>query len=183
MRQAIRLRAQSGQPRSARLNAAAGSLGERAVALKIANVLALPAIVMRNDQQDALGMGFGITEIRALRKVSEGDPRAVAMGLGAAKLRVAARRESAGPHVCNFASRTDRNTTALMRRGAAGGGARTFALCQLGGGCRRSGSISAPASARWNCIPRRNRQRAETHYRNPGRSAWVALAQRQRLLG
>jgi chromosome partitioning protein len=50
------------QPRSARLNAAAGSLGERAVALKIANVLALPAIVMRNDQQDALGMGFGITE-------------------------------------------------------------------------------------------------------------------------
>jgi chromosome partitioning protein len=50
------------QPRSARLNAAAGSLGERAVALKIANVLALPAIVMRNDQQDALGMGLGITE-------------------------------------------------------------------------------------------------------------------------
>ena len=50
------------QPRSARLNAAAGSLGERAVALKIANVLALPAIVMRNDQQDALGAGFGITE-------------------------------------------------------------------------------------------------------------------------
>jgi chromosome partitioning protein len=50
------------QPRSARLNAAAGSLGERAVALKIANVLALPAGVMRNDQQDALGMGRGITE-------------------------------------------------------------------------------------------------------------------------
>ena len=50
------------QPRSTRLNAAAGSLGERAVALKIADVLALPAIVMRNDQQDALGVGLGITE-------------------------------------------------------------------------------------------------------------------------
>jgi chromosome partitioning protein len=50
------------QPRSARLNAAGCSLGDRAVALKIANVLALPAIVMRNDQQDALGMGLGITE-------------------------------------------------------------------------------------------------------------------------
>jgi chromosome partitioning protein len=50
------------QPRSARLKAAAGSLGERAIALKIANVLALPAIVLRNDQQDALGMGFGVTE-------------------------------------------------------------------------------------------------------------------------
>jgi chromosome partitioning protein len=50
------------QPRSARLNTAAGSLGERAVALKIANVLALPAIVLRNEQQDALGMGLGITE-------------------------------------------------------------------------------------------------------------------------
>jgi len=50
------------QARSARLNAAAGSLGERAVALKIANVLALPAIVLRNDQQDALGLGLAVTE-------------------------------------------------------------------------------------------------------------------------
>lgn len=50
------------QPRSAKLNAAAGSLGERAIALEIANVLALPAIVQRNDQQDALGVGLGITE-------------------------------------------------------------------------------------------------------------------------
>jgi chromosome partitioning protein len=49
-------------PRSARLKAATGSLGERAVALKIASVVALPAIVLRNDQQDALGMGCGITE-------------------------------------------------------------------------------------------------------------------------
>jgi chromosome partitioning protein len=50
------------QAHSARLNPAAGSLGERAIALEIANVLALPAIVQRNDQQDALGMGLGITE-------------------------------------------------------------------------------------------------------------------------
>ena len=49
-------------PRSARLNTAAGSLAERAVALEIANVLALPAVVQRNDQQDALGVGLGITE-------------------------------------------------------------------------------------------------------------------------
>jgi chromosome partitioning protein len=49
-------------PRSARLKAAAGSLGERAIALKIAHALALPAIVLRNDQQDALGSGCGITE-------------------------------------------------------------------------------------------------------------------------
>ena len=48
--------------RSARLNGAAGSLGERAVALQIADVLALPAIVLRNDQQDALGKGLGVTE-------------------------------------------------------------------------------------------------------------------------
>jgi chromosome partitioning protein len=50
------------QARSARLNGGAGSLGERAVALQIAEVLALPAIVLRNDQQDALGMGLGVTE-------------------------------------------------------------------------------------------------------------------------
>src|ERR1700726_4738600 len=50
------------QARSARLNGAAGSLGERAVALKMADVLALPAIVLRNDQQDAVGVGLGVTE-------------------------------------------------------------------------------------------------------------------------
>jgi chromosome partitioning protein len=44
------------QARSARLNGAAGSLGERAGAL------ALPAIVLRNDQQDAVGVGLGVTE-------------------------------------------------------------------------------------------------------------------------
>ncbi len=50
------------QARSARLKGGAGSLGERAVALQIADVLALPAIVLRNDQQDALGRGLGVTE-------------------------------------------------------------------------------------------------------------------------
>ena len=48
------------QARSARLNGAADSLGERAVALKMADVLALPAIVLRNDQQDALGVGLNM---------------------------------------------------------------------------------------------------------------------------
>jgi chromosome partitioning protein len=59
------------QARSARLNAAAGSLGERAVALKIANALALPAIVLRNDQQDALGVGLGVTEYAPSGKSAE----------------------------------------------------------------------------------------------------------------
>jgi chromosome partitioning protein len=45
-----------------RLNGAAGSLGKRAIELKMSHVLALPAIVLRNDQQDALGIGLGITE-------------------------------------------------------------------------------------------------------------------------
>jgi chromosome partitioning protein len=59
------------QARSARLNGAAGSLGERAVALKMADVLALPAIVLRNDQQDALGMGLGVTEYAPRGKSAE----------------------------------------------------------------------------------------------------------------
>jgi chromosome partitioning protein len=50
------------QARSTHLKGAAGSLGERAVALKMADVLALPAIVLRNDQQDAVGVGLGVTE-------------------------------------------------------------------------------------------------------------------------
>ena len=50
------------QARSGRLNGGAGSLGERAIALEIADVLALPAIVLRNDQQDALSRGLGVTE-------------------------------------------------------------------------------------------------------------------------
>ena len=59
------------QARSARLNGATGSLGERAVALKVADVLALPAIVLRNDQQDALGVGLGITEYAPRGKSAE----------------------------------------------------------------------------------------------------------------
>jgi chromosome partitioning protein len=59
------------QARSARLNGAAGSLGERAVALKMGDVLALPAIVLRNDQQDALGVGLGVTEFAPRGKSAE----------------------------------------------------------------------------------------------------------------
>jgi MinD-like ATPase involved in chromosome partitioning or flagellar assembly len=83
------------QARSTRLNGAAGSLGERAVALKMADVLALPAIVLRNDQQDAVGVGLGVTEYAPRGKSAEEIPRPVAMGLGAAKPRLAARRGSA----------------------------------------------------------------------------------------
>ena len=50
------------QARSPRLSGAAGSLAKRAVELKMAHVLALPAIVLRNDQQDAVGIGLGVTE-------------------------------------------------------------------------------------------------------------------------
>jgi chromosome partitioning protein len=59
------------QARSARLKGAAGSLGERAVMLKIAEVLALPAIVLRNDHQDALGVGLGVTEFAPCGKSAE----------------------------------------------------------------------------------------------------------------
>jgi hypothetical protein len=59
------------QARSARLNGAAGSLGERAGALKMADVLALPAIVLRNDQQDALGVGLGVIEYAPRGKSAE----------------------------------------------------------------------------------------------------------------
>jgi hypothetical protein len=59
------------QARGARLNGAAGSLCVRAVALKMADVLALPAIVLRNDQQDALGMGLGVTEYAPRGKSAE----------------------------------------------------------------------------------------------------------------
>ncbi|MGC2076997.1 MAG: ParA family protein [Xanthobacteraceae bacterium] len=37
-------------------------LSEAAVALNAAGVLALPYVVQRNDHQDALGAGFGVTE-------------------------------------------------------------------------------------------------------------------------
>jgi chromosome partitioning protein len=48
--------------RSYRLNDAATSLGETATSLNLAGVLALPYIVQRNDQQDALGAGLAVTE-------------------------------------------------------------------------------------------------------------------------
>jgi hypothetical protein len=50
------------QARSTRLYGAAGSLGKRAIELKMAHVLGLPAIVLRNYQQDALGIGLSVTE-------------------------------------------------------------------------------------------------------------------------
>lgn len=59
------------QARSGRLRGAAGSLGDRVVALKMADVLALPAIVLRNDQQDALGVGLGVTEYAPRGKSAE----------------------------------------------------------------------------------------------------------------
>jgi len=39
-----------------------GRIGEAALALHSAGALALPYIVQRNDHQDALGAGFGVTE-------------------------------------------------------------------------------------------------------------------------
>jgi chromosome partitioning protein len=80
--------------RSNRLDNAAATLGEAAVsldetALNEMGVLALPYIVLRNDQQDALGAGLAVTEyalggksaeeIRSLwrwvsRKLSAGSP-------------------------------------------------------------------------------------------------------------
>jgi chromosome partitioning protein len=59
------------QARSPRLCGAAGSLAKRAVELKMAHVLALPAIVLRNDQQDALGIGLGVTEYAPRGKSAE----------------------------------------------------------------------------------------------------------------
>jgi chromosome partitioning protein len=59
------------QARSGSLRGAAGSLGDRVVALKMADVLALPAIVLRNDQQDALGVELGITEYAPRGKSAE----------------------------------------------------------------------------------------------------------------
>jgi chromosome partitioning protein len=59
------------QARTTRLNGAAGSLSKRAIELNMAHVLALPAIVLRNDQQDALGMGLGVTEYAPHGKSAE----------------------------------------------------------------------------------------------------------------
>jgi chromosome partitioning protein len=48
--------------RSARLESAATSLSETAASLHLTGLLALPTIVLRNDQQDALGQGLAVTE-------------------------------------------------------------------------------------------------------------------------
>ena len=48
--------------RSFRLGNAAASLSDTATALNASGVLALPYIVLRNDQQDALGAGLAVTE-------------------------------------------------------------------------------------------------------------------------
>lgn len=48
--------------RSYRLNNAAVSLSDTAVSLNVMGVLALPYIVLRNEQQDALGAGLAVTE-------------------------------------------------------------------------------------------------------------------------
>ena len=48
--------------RSFRLTNAAASLSDTATALNASGVLALPYIVLRNDQQDALGAGLAVTE-------------------------------------------------------------------------------------------------------------------------
>jgi chromosome partitioning protein len=48
--------------RSFRLGNAAASLSDTATSLNATGVLALPYIVLRNDQQDALGAGLAVTE-------------------------------------------------------------------------------------------------------------------------
>jgi chromosome partitioning protein len=46
-------------------------IGEAAVALSSAGVLALPYIVQRNDHQDALGAGYGVTEFAPNGKAAQ----------------------------------------------------------------------------------------------------------------
>jgi len=48
--------------RSFRVANAAGALSDTAISLNASGVLALPYIVLRNDQQDALGAGLAVTE-------------------------------------------------------------------------------------------------------------------------
>jgi len=48
--------------RSFRVANAAGSLSDTAISLNASGVLALPYIVLRNDQQDAIGAGLAVTE-------------------------------------------------------------------------------------------------------------------------
>jgi chromosome partitioning protein len=46
-------------------------ISEAATALNAIGVLALPYIVLRNDHQDALGAGYGVTEFAAAGKAAE----------------------------------------------------------------------------------------------------------------
>jgi chromosome partitioning protein len=57
--------------RSYRLANAASALSDAAVALDVMGVLALPSIVLRNDQQDALGAGLSVTEYASDGKSAE----------------------------------------------------------------------------------------------------------------
>ncbi len=58
-------------PRSYRLADAAAALSMAAVELNVMGVLALPYIVLRNDQQDALGAGLAVTEYASNGKSAE----------------------------------------------------------------------------------------------------------------
>jgi chromosome partitioning protein len=58
-------------PRSYRITNAAATLSDTAVELDVMGVLALPTIVLRNDQQDALGAGLSVTEYASTGKSSE----------------------------------------------------------------------------------------------------------------
>lgn len=58
-------------PRSYRITDAAAALGDTATALHVMGVLALPTIVLRNDQQDALGAGLSVTEYASTGKSAE----------------------------------------------------------------------------------------------------------------
>lgn len=83
-------------PRSYRLNDAAASLGETAMALNLAGALALPYIVQRNDQQDALGAGLGVTEFAGDGK-SAAEVRALWQWV-AARLGAGAAANAVPPH-------------------------------------------------------------------------------------
>jgi chromosome partitioning protein len=48
--------------RSYRIGNATSALGDAAASFGLSDVIALPAIVARNDQQDALGLGLAVTE-------------------------------------------------------------------------------------------------------------------------
>jgi chromosome partitioning protein len=69
--------------RGQRIANAATVLGDES-ALELADVLAQPFVVMRNDHQDALSAGFGGERICPQRQVGRRDPLALAMDRGAA---------------------------------------------------------------------------------------------------